>query len=122
MTEYELTDSLTSIMSAAVDIFSAYLSLVAAYLVAVYLAGQRLGALQITTISTLFSVAASVLVWAMYSYFSRAIPIAGALEAINPEVNYGAQPLTKFTLVSVMILGILACLKFMLDIRRVKAT
>lgn len=120
MTEYELTDSLTSLMSVASDIFAVYISLLAAYLVSAYLVGHKLDAIQVITISTLFAVAGSVLVWGMYSFFSRAIPLADALEVINPDVRYGAHRLTRFVLVSVMSLGILACLKFMWDIRRGK--
>ena len=120
MTEYELTDSLTSLMSVASDIFAVYMSLLAAYLVSVYLVGHKLGATQVLIISTLFTVACSILIWGMYTFFSRAIPLADALEIINPDVRYGAHRVTRFVLVAVMSLGILACLKFMWDIRRGK--
>jgi hypothetical protein len=120
MTEYELTDSLTSLMSVASDIFAVYISLLAAYLVSVYLVGYKLGATQVITISTLFAVAGSVMIWGMYTFFSRAIPLVDALEVINPDGRYGAHRLTRFVLVSVMSMGILACLQFMWDIRRGK--
>ena len=120
MTEYEMADVLTSTTHAAVETFSVYVSLMVAYLVATYLAGQKLTNTQMTTVSILYVVIASVLVWAIYSYMSRAISIADTLEAMNPGVNYGAQPMTTNILTVAMSLGILACLRFMWDIRHSK--
>ena len=120
MTEYEMADVLTSTTHASVDVFSAYVTLMIAYLVATYLVGLKLTNTQMAIISILFVVTASTLVWALYSYLSRAIPLADALEAMNPGVNYGAQPWTRNTLTIVMSLGILACLRFMWDIRHSK--
>ena len=120
MTEYEMADVLTSTTHASVDVFSAYVALMIAYLVATYLVGSKLTNTQLAIISILFVVTASTLVWALYSYLSRAIPLADALEAMNPGVNYGAQPWTRNTLTIVMSLGILACLRFMWDIRHSK--
>ena len=117
MTEYEMADLLTSTMNASVDVFSAYASLMVAYLVASYLVGQKLTNLQMAIISILFVVTASVMVWGTYSYISRAIPLADALEAMNPGVHYGAQPMTRNILTIAMSLGILACLRFMWDVR-----
>ncbi len=91
-----------------------------AYLVAAYLVGQKLTNTQMATISILYIVTASTLVWGVYSYFSRAIPLADALEAMNPGVNYGAQPMTRNILTIVMFLGILVCLRFMWNIRHSK--
>ncbi len=121
MTEYEMADLLTSITMAAVEVFSTYISLTAAYLVATYLVGQKLTTAQMTTVSILYVVAASIVVWGLYSYMSRAVPIADALEVINPGVIYGAQPMMRDILSGVMALGILACLSFMWSVRHGKA-
>ena len=121
MTEYEMADLLTSITMAAVEVFSTYISLTAAYLVATYLVGQKLTTAQMTTVSILYVVAASIVVWTLYSYMSRAVPIADALEVINPGVTYGAQPMMKNILSGVMALGIPACLSFMWSVRHAKA-
>ena len=120
MTEYEMADLLTSTTSAGIETFSAYLSVTIAYLVAVYLVGRKLTTLQMTTISILYVVSAAMLAWALYSYFSRAIPIADALEVINPGVNYGAQPFARNAFVIVQFMGIFACLGFMWSIRHPK--
>ena len=121
MTEYEMADLLTSTTLAAVETFSTYISLTVAYLVATYLVGQKLTTAQMTTVSILYVVTASIVVWALYSYMSRVVPIADALEVINPGVNYGAQPMTRDILSGVMALGILASLNFMWGVRHPKA-
>jgi len=120
MTEYEMADLLTSTTHASVDGFSAYVSLMVAYLVATYLVGQKLTNLQMAIISILYVVTASLMVWAVYSYMSRAIPIADKLEAMNPGTHYGAQPMARNILAIAMSLGILACLRFMWDRRHSK--
>lgn len=48
---------------------------------------------------------------------SRGIHLADALEALYPEVNYRAQPFARNIITAVMFLEILACVKFMWDIR-----
>ena len=120
MTEYEMADLLTSTTLASVEIFSTYISLIVAYLVATYLVGQKLTNSQMAAISILLVVTASSLAWGLYSYLSRAIPLADTLEAMNPGVHYGAQPMTRNILTIVMFLGILVCLRFMWDIRHSK--
>lgn len=117
MTQYELTDALTSMVHVQIGLFTAYVSLTAAFLVAIYLAGRKLTTAQAMTVGSLYSVAASVLAWGMFAIFSRAVPIADALEKLNPQVNYGAQPLAGHILVGLMSLGIFAALKFAWDIR-----
>ena len=51
---------------------------------------------------------------------SRAIPIADALEKVNPGVMYGAQPIARNIATVILMLGIFAALKFMWDIRHPK--
>jgi cellobiose-specific phosphotransferase system component IIC len=120
MTEYELEDLLTSTMSASVDIFAIYISLLVAYLVAAYLAGDRLTSAQATTISILFLVASAVMTWGCVTYIGRAIPLADALEVINPDRRYGSQPIVQYAVLLVQILGIITCLKIMWDVRHGK--
>ena len=117
MTEYELEDLLTSTMSASSDLFAIYVTLLVAYLVAAYLAGDRLTSAQATTISILFIVASTVMTWGCVTYIGRAIPFADALEVINPDRRYGSQPIVQYTVLLVQVLGIIACLKFMWDVR-----
>ena len=76
MTEYEMGDLLTSTSFAAVDSFSIYISILVAYLVTSYMVGRKLNKAQATTVSALFVVAAALQTWSVFTYMSRAIPIA----------------------------------------------
>jgi len=120
MTEYEIADLLTGLVDGTVASFQLYISLIIAFLVATYLAAKRMTRTQIVAVSALFTVAALLATWATYSYLTRAVPLADELELINPDKRYGAQPLTRDVVPIVMLLGILASLKFMWDVRHHK--
>ena len=117
MTEYELSDLLATNGLAVVETFSLYVSVMAAYLVATYLAGSKLSTSQIVTISTLYTVAASFFIWVISAYANRAIEYSNELEALRPDMTYGAQPAARNVILVIMILGVLASLKFAWDIR-----
>jgi hypothetical protein len=120
MTEYEIADLLTGMVDGTIATFQMYISLAIAYLVATYLAANRMTRSQIVSISTLFSVAALLATWATYSYMARAVPLADELELINPDKRYGAQPLARDSLAILMIVGIIASVKFVWDVRHHK--
>jgi hypothetical protein len=120
MTEYELEDLLTSTTLAAVESFGMYVTVVASYLIVAYLAGKQLTSQQTFVVSVLFTVAALLPTYSAYNYLARSIPFANALEVINPEVRYGAQPFTQYWTTLLLCAGIGASLKFMRDIRHAK--
>ena len=120
MSEYELEDLLTSTTLAGVEVFGLYLTVLASYLVAAYLAGRQLTKLQATTISVLFVFGAFLSAYTNFAYMARAIPIADSLELLHPERFYGAQPFAQRALFILEMLGIIACLKFMWDVRHPK--
>lgn len=120
MTEYELEDLLTSTTLAAVEVFGIYLTVLASYLVAAYLAGSKLNTTQAITVSVLFVFGAFLSAYTNFSYMARVIPIADSLELIHPDRLYGAQPYAQRALFVLQVLGILACLKFMWDVRHPK--
>jgi len=120
MTEYELEDLLTSTTLAGVEVFGLYLTVLASYLVAAYLAGRQLTTLQATTVSVLFVFGASLSAYTNFAYLARTIPFADSLELIHPDRIYGAQPLAQRAVFILEMLGIIACLRFMWDIRHPK--
>lgn len=117
MTEYELEDVLTSTTVASVEAFGMYITIVASYLVVAYLAGRNLTIQQIFIVSILFVIAATLTSFSAYSYLVRAIPMADALELMHPERRYGAQPFTAYWIGGLMVMGILASLLFMWQVR-----
>ena len=120
MTKYEMGDLLNSTLTATGEAFSIYITLLVAYLIASYMVGHKLTSTQSTIISSLFVVAATLPTWSVYTFMSRAIPIADALEKVNPDVMYGAQPMARNIATAILILGIFAAMKFMWDIRHPK--
>ena len=120
MTAYEMADLLTGLVDGTIASFQLYISLIIAFLVATYLTANRMTGTQIVIVSTLFSIAALLTAWATYSYMTRAVPLADQMEVLNPDTRYGAQPWARDMLGILMILGILASLKFMWDVRHHK--
>ena len=121
MTEYEISDLLTSTSFAAVESFSMYVALMAAYLVSAYFAGQNMTRSQVVLVSILYSIAALGMTWNTYTYMSRAIPLADALGTLNPNLTYGAQPFARNIAAVIEVLGVLCALKFMWDVRHPKS-
>ncbi|MEP5570047.1 MAG: hypothetical protein ABJN62_19560 [Halioglobus sp.] len=121
MTEYELEDALTSTTVASLEAFSMYVTILASYLVVAYLAGSKLTTQQMFIVSVLFAVSSLLATWSAFSYMERSIPFADALELLNPERRYGAQPSTQYWMLTLMLLGVGASLKFMWDVRHPKA-
>ncbi len=117
MSEYELEELLTSSSLAAVEGFTVYLSVTTAYLIAAYLVGKQLTPMQIFIVNTLYILAGFIMTWSTFGYATRAIGFADALEAINPDKRYGAQPLVRTCIALVQSLGMIASLKFMWDVR-----
>ena len=117
MTEYEMAELLTGLVDGTIGSFLLDVSLLIAFLVATYLAANRMTRTQIVIVSALFSVAALLTAWATYSYMTRAVPLADQMEALNPGTRYGAQPWARDMLGILMILGVLASLKFRWDVR-----
>ncbi|MFK8021115.1 MAG: hypothetical protein AB8B86_15225 [Pseudomonadales bacterium] len=117
MNQYQLEDILTSTSLASVEAFGMYVTLLAAYLVASFAAGEKLSKGQAVTVSVLFIVAALVMTWTTYGFLSRSIPLAAELAAMNPDRLYGARPALRTIVAIIQILGIFSSLLFMRSIR-----
>ena len=117
MTEYEIQDLLTSTSFASMEVFMYYVTVSGSYLLVAYLAGKRLTSTQALTISVLFVFAAFMGVWSAFAYMARAVELADALELLHPDRSYGAQPHMRYGMAIIMSLGVIACLKFMWDVR-----
>ena len=120
MTEYELLDLLTATSLASLESFGYYLTILASYLVASYLAGRQLTTTQAATVSFLFVCGALSTAYSSFNYMARAVELVDSLELLYTNRTYGAQPFARNVLVGLQILGIIACLKFMWDVRHPK--
>ena len=121
MTEYEMGYLLTSTSFAGVESFLGYVTLMVAYLVAAYFAAQKMTRSQVVLVSLLYSISALLMVWSTYTYMSRSIALADALEALNPNITYGAQPFARNSVAVIQLLGVIGAIKFMWDVRHPKS-
>ena len=122
MSEYELQvmEVLTATTLAATELFMFYVTLLASYLVAAYIAGRQLTSIQSFTVSVLFVFGAFLSAYATFNYMARAIEIATPLVSLYPDRYYGANPTAQKGTFILQVTGILACLKFMWDVRHPK--
>ena len=114
MTEYELADYATSVMNNFLSAIAIYFSVVTAYIVAVYAAGNRLSILQLTIVNVTFSIAAGIMGLLSFLLFSRFYEIG-----LKGHDSSDDTPLIDFSiplgiLVTIVYLG---CLLFMWTVR-----
>jgi len=108
----ELYQTVAALNEAAMTAVTVYLTVVSAYIIAAYIAGKELEKSQLTIISSLFVVFASFFSFSSYQFFAASISL------VVSETNTG-YPSLPYLLLIAEIVGILAALKFMLDIRKV---
>ena len=116
----ELVESTGIFFGLASDILSFYVTITTGYLIAAYLVGRKLGRLQITIISFLYVGMASIASYAIFAWTARAVHFATMHASADPMSGvypgkYASPALTIF-----LVIGILASLKFMWDIRHPK--
>ena len=114
MTEYELADYATSVMNNFLSAIAIYFSVVTAYVVAAYAAGDRLSKLQLTIVNGTFTIAAGIMALLSFLLFSRFYELAN-----QAGESRGDTPLVDFSipfgvLVTIVYLG---CLLFMWSVR-----
>jgi hypothetical protein len=114
MSEYELADYATSVMGNFLSAIAIYFSIVTAYIVAVYAAGDQLSKLQLIIVNVTFTIAATIMGFLSFLLFSRFFELGSrAFEGRDDT------PLIDFSiplgvLVTVVYLG---CLLFMWTVR-----
>ena len=117
MTEYELVDALNSTMGLLVSCLVAYVSFASAYLIAAYMAGQKLTRQQTAIVSVLFIFGSGLTIFALWGLSTRVGFTVNALHAANPDypVSFGTG--YREALVTCCSLGLIASLQFMWKIR-----
>ncbi len=103
--------------SMGVSALALYITIVSGYLIASFVAGARLTSLQASFVASLFVVFASFTCWGVFEYWSNAFQAAQALRDQFVFNRLGVNP--AIIALPMMVLGIIGCLKFSLDIRRV---
>ena len=121
MSEAELWELILISQGNMGSMLAVFLSLVSAYLIVAYLVGNSLTRVQYITVTLLFSVAGLISAIASHAFLSRA---AFLLQFTDPTYRSPASafiPYTPHITSTLLILGILAALKFMWDVRHSKS-
>jgi len=123
MTEYELADLLLHRMEISSDFAGLYFSLVSAYLLVGYLAGQKLTTSQVGIITTLYVIWVAGLINGHYNNMVNANELAielGQLQSHVENRSIGSVKVAAFAYLFVQIAGLFASLYLMWTVRRNK--
>jgi hypothetical protein len=120
MTEYELVDAIASFNSNMYSWSTFYMTALSAYLVTAYILGAKLTRSQTTIINTCFVVFSALGIFAVRGSGMRCLEFVAEVQAINPERGFALTSEMLWVIVSILLLGIFVCLKFMWDIRHPK--
>ena len=121
MTEYEILDGISNFTAVGLDALMAYLTVTSGYLIVAYLVGRSLTQLQNATISVLFFVMSLMFVFSAFGAFTRGVGLVDKLESLNPDKTFYLDAWVTYVTVTILLVGIFACLKFMWDVRHPKA-
>lgn len=120
MTEYELIEVIGLYSSNAGSFFAVYLTVITGYLLTAFMAGSRLGSLQVVILSIGFIVAACVVSFSSYSALTSRYYYVELLLDLNPKSPQASNPWVMHTLGVLMVGGIIAALCFMWTVRHPK--
>lgn len=120
MSEYELVESVGIYISNSIGSISVYLTIVSAYLVAAFIAGDRLTGRQVIIVNTLFIAGAGIFTYTTVGLLLRQRYFVIELAQLQSDtVLPGTAPLAPI-IGLIQLGGIAACLKFMWDVRHAK--
>ena len=121
MTEAEMFEMAAMYISNSITAFSAYLTIVFAYLAATYFVGANLSRIQTTILTVLFVVASTVTLMTFRTQSIVVIHFQSQLSSINDVFTLGNAPVAHYlsrVIIPLFGAGIFASLFFMFDIRR----
>jgi hypothetical protein len=122
MTESELIEAITSYFDIAVAALTLYVTICSGYLLVAYMAGGNLTNSQAFIVSTLYCFVATVTTYAFRTWSLRSFEyLAFQKSSELSSIELGIAPTLGSVLTVIMFAGVLACLKFMWDVRHPKA-
>ena len=121
MTESELIEAITSYFDIALVALTLYVTICSGYLIVAYMVGGNLTNSQALIVSTLYCFVAATTTYAFHTWSVRSFDYLSFQESSGlSSIELGATPSMGSTLTVIMLAGVLACLKFMWDIRHPK--
>ena len=119
MTPYEYADLAQSAFGNATSAFAVNLSVLSAYLIVAFTAGDKLTRSQLAILNVLFVVSCGFIVFAMVGFAASGVRLATlAYPDVVSENFFTAKPWTVFAVGSFNLLAIAAAVYFMHDKRR----
>lgn len=118
MTEHEILDNMLASFGLGLTAVVLYLTVLSSFLIVAYFAGAKLTRAQATIVIGLFVLAAIFATWASVAFLAAARELQ-LLQATAPI--YSRQLAPHHLILPVELIGILASLKFMWDVRHPKS-
>ena len=121
MTESELIEAITSYFDIAVAALTLYVTICSGYLIVAYMVGGNLTNSQALIVSTLYCFVAAVTTYAFRTWSQHSFDYLAFQESSGlSSIDLGTAPTLASVLTVIMFAGVLACLKFMWDVRHPK--
>jgi hypothetical protein len=111
----------TGYFEIAVEVIALYLTATTGYLIAAYFIGNKLTRSQMIIVSTLYVSIAGLSDYAAITWMARGAHFARQAVNIDATIPFNPNQFLWIFVGLVMFLGIIACLKFMWDVRHPKA-
>jgi len=120
MTEYEYAELITSYATQGGTFFTIWLTILSAYALVAFFAGEKLNFSQIVALNSLYIFSASLAIFVFSGSFRTLVYYIKQLKLLKPDSpqimnNYGTWAITI-----IAILGVFATLRFMSDVRHPK--
>jgi len=114
MTEYEVADIAASVLANFLTSLTVFLSIVSAYVISAFVAGQRLTKVQLSIINLCFLVSAGILGYLVVSLFRR---FFGLVQSIEVERGFVGEVDFTWPLSALLIAIVFGSLIFMWNVR-----
>ena len=121
MTEYELVDNALTYYNSAMAAFAMYITVLSGYVIAAFVAGERLNRAQVSIVNALFVCITAFLTFGTVACYSRTSEYAIRLLEFDPNRAARFNEFVPMYIGVIQILGIVFCLYFMWSSRHTKA-
>ena len=120
MTEYELVDAAASYTGLLQSWLMSYFTVLTAYLITAYVAGQQLTTFQAVVVTTCFLVLCSLTAIATTGAGFRFVELTQEITTMNSGRVYLVSPTLMWACVTTLYIGIFVALIFMWQVRHPK--
>ena len=114
MTEYEIADIAASVLANFLTSLTVFLSIVSAYVISAFVAGQRFYKIQLSIVNLSFLVSAGILGYLVISLFRR---FFGLVQSIELERGLIGEVDFTWPLFALLLIIVLGSLIFMWSVR-----